>query len=408
MANLIQPAYNRFPKYRYNGGVKPMSDKLDLTELNFDSLTVHAGADPDPQTGAVMVPIYQTSTYAQHEVGKFYSDYEYSRTDNPTRTALQTTLAALEGGKYALAFASGMAATDTLMRLVKPGDHVIVGNDVYGGTYRLFDKVLSQYGIKFDFIEMTDLEAVKSAVLPETKLFWLETPTNPTLKVSDISALAEIAHTSGAKVVVDNTFSSPALQRPLTLGADFVLHSTTKYIGGHSDVVGGAIIMNDDADYEQLKFLQNAIGAVPAPMDCFLTMRGIKTLALRMAKHSANGLRVAQFLADHPKVLQVIYPGLEDHPQHDIAKRQMSDFGGMVSFLVDGKLDFAKDIARKTQMFTLAESLGGVESLIEVPAPMTHASVADSALAVPENLVRISCGIENAEDLIVDLGRALG
>lgn len=373
---------------------------------HFETLVVHAGAEHDPQTGAVMTPIYQTSTYAQVDVG-VHKGYEYSRTDNPTRTALQTALAALEGADHALAFSSGMAATDTLLKLVKAGEHVVSGNDVYGGTFRLFDKILQGYGLEFDYVEMADLDAIEAAIKPNTRLIWLETPTNPMLKISDIAAISAIAKKHDVWLAVDNTFCSSFLQRPLSLGADFVVHSTTKYIGGHSDVVGGAIMTSNAEAYAQLKFLQNAIGAVPGPQDCFLTLRGIKTLALRMTKHSQNALQVAQFLTDNPKVETVIYPGLESHPQHDIAKRQMKMGGGMISFIIKGGEEDASTIARNTKLFTLAESLGGVESLIEVPAPMTHASVADSDLAVPVNLIRISVGIENADDLIVDLGQAL-
>lgn len=374
--------------------------------LHFETLTVHAGVAPDPVTGAVMTPIYQTSTYAQDGVGE-HKGFEYSRTDNPTRSALQASMAALEGGRYALAFSSGMAAIDTLLRLLNPGDHVICGDDVYGGTFRLFDKILSRYGLLFDFVNTGDPAAIKAAVRPQTRLIWLETPTNPLLRLTDIAAIAAIAHEAGAWLGVDNTFASPALQQPLKLGADFVIHSTTKYIGGHSDVVGGVTVLNDTTAYEQLKFLQNAIGAVPGPMDCFLTLRGIKTLSLRMAAHCRNALQVAQFLADHPAVSEVIYPGLDSHPQYELAQRQMKGPGGMVSFLLHGGETAARHLATHTRLFTLAESLGGVESLIELPAPMTHASVADSKLAVDPGLVRISVGIENADDLIMDLGQAL-
>ncbi|MGD8585546.1 MAG: cystathionine gamma-synthase [Chloroflexota bacterium] len=378
----------------------------DGANIRFETLAVHAGVEPDPLTGAVMTPIYQTSTYAQVAVGQ-HKGYEYSRTDNPTRTALQEALAMLEGGRFGLAFASGMAATDTLLRLVKPGQHVLCGNDVYGGTFRLFDKILSGYGIEFSFVEAADPAAVAAAARPNTKLIWLETPTNPNLRLADIGQIAAIAGKAGAWLAVDNTFASPALQRPLALGADFVMHSTTKYLAGHSDVVGGAIVLNDPAAYEELKFLQNAIGAIPGPMDCFLTLRGLKTLALRMQAHSRNASSVARFLADHPAVARVIYPGLPDHPQHDLAQEQMHDFGGMVGFIPHGGEQAARAIAANTRLFTLAESLGGVESLIEVPAPMTHASVADSPLAVDPGLVRLSVGIENAEDLIADLAQAL-
>ena len=377
-----------------------------IANLHLETLAVHAGVEPDPASGAVMTPIYQTSTYAQDDVAQ-HKGYEYSRTDNPTRTALQVALAALEGGRYALAFASGMAAIDTVLRLIKPDEHVVCGNDVYGGTFRLFDKVLSAYGLEFSYVEMADLEAVAAAVRDNTRLIWLETPTNPLLKLADIAAIARIAHAANAWLGVDNTFASPILQRPLNLGADIVVHSTTKYIGGHSDLVGGAVVLNDTAVYEQLKFLQNAVGAVPGPMDCFLTLRGIKTLALRMGAHCRNATQVAQFLADHPAVADVIYPGLESHPQHELAQRQMAGPGGMVSLTLHGGETAARILAGHTQLFTLAESLGGVESLIELPAPMTHASVAASPLAVDPGLVRLSVGIENAQDLIADLAQAL-
>jgi cystathionine beta-lyase/cystathionine gamma-synthase len=372
-----------------------------------ETLAVHAGVEHDPQTGAVMTPIYQTSTYAQKDVGEFYSSYEYSRTDNPTRTALQKALATLEGGDYALAYASGMAAIDNLLRLVKPGEHVLSGDDVYGGTFRLFDKILSEYGIEFTFADTTSPAAVEAAIQDNTKLVWLETPTNPMLGLSDIAALAAVCKKKGVWLGVDNTFGSPIIQNPLALGADFVLHSTTKYIGGHSDVVGGAIITSNQEAYDRLKFLQNAIGAVPGPQDCFLTLRGIKTLAIRMERHSENALKIAQMLEDHPAVALVIYPGLESHPQHELAQRQMRLPGGMISFIMKDGEKAARIIARETELFTLAESLGGVESLIELPAPMTHASVADSPMAIDPGLVRISVGIEHVDDLMNDLKGAL-
>ncbi len=300
-----------------------------------------------------------------------------------------------------------MAAIDTLLRLVKPGQHVLAANDVYGGTYRLFVRVLSEYGLHFDFVDMSDLDQVRAALKPNTRLVWVETPTNPLLKIADLAAIAEIAHRAGAQLAVDNTFASPYLQQPITLGADFVIHSTTKYIGGHSDVVGGAILTNDTAAYEKLKFLQNAIGAVPGPQDCFLTLRGVKTLPLRMERHSANAQKIAEFLADHPGVKQVLYPGLTDHPNHSVAQKQMRLYGGMISFLPMGDATKAKRIAEKTKLFALAESLGGVESLIELPAPMTHASVAGSPLEVDPTLIRLSVGIENVDDLIEDLRQAL-
>lgn len=383
-----------------------MSIESKIRTLDFNTLAVHAGVEPDPTSGAVMTPIYQTSTYAQDDVGH-HKGYEYSRTDNPTRTALQRAMAVLEGGQHALAFASGMAAIDTLMRLVKPGEHVVCGDDVYGGTYRLFDKVFSPYGLDFSFVDAADADSFASAMRPDTKLVWLETPTNPLLRLIDIEVIADMAHEGGAWLGVDNTFASPALQRPLELGADFVVHSTTKYISGHSDVVGGIIVLNDTEVYDELKFLQNAIGAVPGPMDCFLTLRGIKTLALRMDAHCRNATQVAQFLADHPGIDEVIFPGLPNHPQFDLAQKQMKGPGGMIAFVPKGGEASARIIARKTRLFTLAESLGGVESLIELPAPMTHASVADSPLAVDPAFIRLSVGIEGAGDLIDDLARAI-
>ncbi|MEK6574374.1 MAG: cystathionine gamma-synthase [Chloroflexota bacterium] len=375
--------------------------------LHIETLAIHAGQQPDPSTGAVMTPIYQTSTYVQDAVGE-HKGYEYSRTGNPTRTALEDCLAALEGGKHGLAFASGMAAIDTVLRLVAAGEHVLAGNDVYGGTFRLLDKVLKDYGIEYSFVDMTDLAAVRTGLRPNTRLVWLETPTNPRLKVFDIRAIAEVSHVNGPRTLmgVDNTFATPYLQRPLELGADIVVHSTTKYLGGHSDVVGGAIILDDDATYERLKFLQNAIGAVPGPMDCWLVLRGVKTLPVRMDRHAENALAVAQFLADHPAVKEVIYPGLPDHPQYELAKRQMRNGGGMISFVVHGGLETAKKVVTRTKLFALAESLGGVESLIEMPAAMTHASTQGSPLEVDSGLIRISVGLENKDDLIDDLQRA--
>lgn len=374
--------------------------------LHFETLAIHAGQSPDPMTGAVMTPIYQTSTYVQDAVGA-HKGYDYARTGNPTRTALENCLAALENAAHGLCFSSGMAAIDTLLRLVKPGQHVLAGNDVYGGTYRLFTRVLRDYGLQFDFVEMSDLDEVRAAIKPHTRLVWVETPTNPLLKIADLAAIAEIAHRGGAQLAVDNTFASPYLQQPIGLGADFVIHSTTKYLGGHSDVVGGAILTHDTAAYEQLKFLQNAVGAVPGPMDCFLTLRGVKTLPLRMERHSANAQKIAEFLADHPGVKQVLYPGLSDHPNYAVARKQMRLPGGMISFLPVGDAATARRIAERTQLFALAESLGGVESLIELPAPMTHASVAGSPLEIDPALIRLSVGIENVDDLIEDLRQAL-
>ncbi len=375
-----------------------------MTRYHLDTLAIHAGQEPDPSTGAIMTPIYQTSTYVQSAPAE-HKGYEYSRTDNPTRTALQECVAALEGGKYGLAFSSGLAATDTILRLFNPGDHVIVGNDVYGGTFRLFMKVFARYGLTFSWVDLSDMEAVRAAFRPETRLLWLETPTNPMLRITDIAALAASAPEK-VLVAVDNTFCSPAIQQPLLLGADIVMHSSTKYLGGHSDAVGGVLALNDTDIYAQLKFLQNAVGAVPGPMDCFLILRGLKTLGIRIERHSANALKVAQFLEDHPAVKQVIYPGLESHPQYTLAQRQMRFSGGMISVILDDVAQ-AKRMVTRTKLFALAESLGGVESLIEHPYSMTHASTADSDIAVPPALVRLSVGIENVDDLINDLRAAL-
>ncbi|MFH1184238.1 MAG: cystathionine gamma-synthase [Chloroflexota bacterium] len=377
--------------------------------MEFETLAIHAGQDPDPSTGAVMVPIYQTSTYVQDGVGIARDGYEYSRTKNPTRVALEACLAALEGADHCLAFASGMAATDAVLRLVDGGSHVVAGNDVYGGTFRLFDKVLRRYGLRFDFVDTTDPEGVAEAMTADTKLVWLETPTNPLLAVTDIRAVAEIvrAHPSRPMLAVDNTFATPYLQRPLELGADIVLHSTTKYLGGHSDVVGGAVAVRDRALHERLAFLQNAVGAVPGPMDCFLVLRGIKTLAVRMEKHAANAATLVEFLAKHPKVEKLMYPFHASHAQERIARLQMRNGGGMISFVVKGGREAAVRMAEATKLFALAESLGGVESLIEVPAAMTHLSTSQSPLAVDPGLVRLSVGIENPADLLSDLRQAL-
>ena len=373
--------------------------------MRFETKAIHEGQEPEPAYGAVNVPIYQTSTYAQLAVGK-HLGYEYARTGNPTRTALQTALAGLEDGAGAVCFSSGMAAEANFFYLLKPGDHVVLGNDVYGGTYRLVSKVLAPWGLAYDVVDMTDLQAVAKAVRAETRVLWGETPTNPLLKIIDIAAVADIAHQAGAWCVVDNTFASPYLQRPLALGADAVIHSTTKYLGGHSDVVGGAVVANDPEMLERLTFVQNAAGAVPGPLDCFLTLRGLKTLAVRMDAHCRNAQRVAEFLATHERVTVVYYPGLPEHPGHDLAARQMSGFGGMISFEV-ASVDEAMDVCRRTELFFLAESLGGVESLIELPGQMTHLSVAGSALQVPEALIRLSVGIEHPDDLLEDLERAL-
>ncbi|MBK9125207.1 MAG: cystathionine gamma-synthase [Chloroflexi bacterium] len=371
---------------------------------HLDTLAIHAGQEPDPTTGAIMTPIYQTSTYVQAAPAE-HKGYEYSRTDNPTRSALQECVAAIEGGKFGLAFASGLAAIDTIMRLFNPGDHIIVGDDVYGGTFRLFERVLARYGLTFSWVDLTDLDAVKAAFTPATRLLWLETPTNPMLRLADIAALAALAP-ERVLVAVDNTFCSPAIQQPLLLGADIVMHSSTKYLGGHSDVVGGVIALNDPEIYAQLKFLQNAIGAVPGPLDCFLTLRGIKTLGVRIERHSSNATAVARMLEDHPAVRQVIYPGLDSHPQYALAQRQMRLPGGMISVILD-TAEQAHRLVTRTKLFALAESLGGVESLIEHPYSMTHASTADSDIAVPPQLVRLSVGIENVDDLIDDLRTAL-
>ncbi|MCU1643309.1 MAG: cystathionine gamma-synthase [Nocardia sp.] len=378
-------------------------------QLGFSTRAVHAGFDPDPQTGAVNVPIYASSTFAQDGVGGMRGGYEYARTGNPTRTALEANLAALESGTYGRAFASGMAATDCALRAnLRPGDHLVIPNDAYGGTFRLIDKVFTQWGIEYSVADVTDADAVAAAMRPNTKLVWIETPTNPLLNIGDISALAQVAHAGGAKLVVDNTFASPYLQQPLLLGADIVLHSTTKYVGGHSDVVGGALITDDQEMDAKFAFLQNGAGAVPGPLDAFLTLRGIKTLALRMDRHCDNAETLAEFLSNHPKIAQVIYPGLPEHPGHTVAQKQMRRFGGMISVRVHGGKDAALDFCSRTKIFTLAESLGGVESLIEHPGAMTHASTEGSALEVPADLVRLSVGIEDISDLLADIEQALG
>lgn len=377
-------------------------------KMKFETACIHAGQQPDPTTGAVMTPIYQTSTYVQEGVGK-HKGYEYSRTGNPTRTALEACLAELEGGSFGLAFASGMAATDVVLRLLSPGEHVLAGSDVYGGTYRLFERVLRGYGLDFDYVDTTDLEQVRRAGKDNTRLIWLETPTNPYLHISDIAAISEIAHSMPGKplVAVDNTFATPYLQKPLELGADLSIHSTTKYLGGHSDVVGGAVVGKAPSLHERLAFLQNAAGAVPGPQDCFLVLRGIKTLAVRMDRHSANATELANEIARHPRVETVLYPYHPSHPQVELAKGQMSQGGGMLSFIVKGGEAEARRVAESTHLFALAESLGGVESLIEIPAAMTHASTASSPIAVEPGLVRLSVGIENIEDLRADLLHAL-
>jgi cystathionine gamma-synthase len=370
---------------------------------------IHAGYRPDPATGAVNAPIYASSTFAQDGVGGLRGGFEYARTGNPTRAALEASLAAVEEGAFGRAFSSGMAATDCALRaMLRPGDHVVIPNDAYGGTFRLIDKVFTQWNVGYTPVALSDLDAVAAAITPQTRLIWVETPTNPLLSIADIGAIAELGKQSPAKVLVDNTFASPALQQPLTLGADIVLHSTTKYIGGHSDVVGGALLTNDKELDDAFGFLQNGAGAVPGPFDAYLTMRGLKTLVLRMQRHSENALAVAEFLAGHPAVSTVLYPGLPSHPGHEVAARQMGGFGGMVSVRMRDGRAAAEDLCASTRVFILAESLGGVESLIEHPSAMTHASTAGSQLEVPDDLVRLSVGIEDIADLLGDLEQALG
>jgi len=376
----------------------------------FETRAIHAGYEPDPTTGAVIPPIYATSTYKQDGVGGLRGGYEYSRSANPTRTALEANIAALEQGERGFAFASGLAAEDTLLRAItRPGDHAVIPDDAYGGTFRLFDKVVRLWGLEHTPAPVSDLDAVRAAIRPGvTKVVWVETPTNPLLNIGDIEALASVAHEAGALLVVDNTFASPYLQQPLVLGADVVVHSTTKYCGGHSDVVGGALVVRDLELAEKVAFHQNAMGAVAGPFDAWLTLRGLKTLAIRMDRHCDNAEKVVDFLTTHPKVSQVIYPGLEEHPGHAVASRQMKRYGGIVSFRVTGGEQHALDVCDRTKVFILGESLGGVESLIEHPGRMTHASVAGTDLEVPDDLIRLSVGIETADDLIADLDRALG
>ncbi|RDV38990.1 cystathionine gamma-synthase [Bradymonadaceae bacterium TMQ3] len=377
--------------------------------MGFDTRAIHAGQEPDPSNGAIMTPIFQTSTYVQSSPGH-HQGFEYTRTHNPTRNALEDCLASLEKGKHGVAFASGCAATSTIMHMLNAGDHVVSGDDVYGGTYRLFTKVFRPMGIGFSFVDMTDLDAFKAALTPATRLVWLESPTNPMLKICDIQAICEIAHEQGIPVVVDNTFMSPYFQNPLVLGADLVVHSTTKFINGHSDVVGGVVITNDDEAAEKLRFLQNSIGAVPGPFDSWLVLRGVKTLAVRMRQHAANAQVIAEYLEKHEAVEKVIYPGLESHPQHAIAKKQMSGFGGMITFVLKDGLEPARKMLERVKVFALAESLGGVESLIEHPAIMTHASVPPEVraeLGISDGLVRLSVGIEDVQDLLADLEQAL-
>jgi cystathionine gamma-synthase len=369
---------------------------------------IHAGYRPDPSTGAVNPPIYASSTFAQDGVGGLRGGFEYARTANPTRSALEASLAAVEEGRFGRAFSSGMAAGDCALRaLLRPGDHVVIPDDAYGGTFRLIDKVFTQWNVEYTPVALSDLDAVRTVIKPRTRLIWVETPTNPLLSIADIAAIAELGRRNSAKVLVDNTFASPALQQPLTLGADVVLHSTTKYIGGHSDLVGGGLITNDEELDTAFGFLQNSAGAVPGPFDAYLAMRGLKTLVLRMQRHSENAAAVAEFLAGHRSVSAVLYPGLRSHPGHRIAARQMRGFGGMVSVRMRGGRKAAENLCANTRVFILAESLGGVESLIEYPAAMTHASTAGSQLEVPDDLVRLSVGIEDVADLVADLERAL-
>ncbi|NNN05465.1 MAG: cystathionine gamma-synthase [Elusimicrobia bacterium] len=378
-------------------------------EPGFSTLAVHAGQSPDPATGAIMTPVYLTSTYVQ-EWPERHKGFDYARTVHPTRLALEKNLAALEGAKFGLCFSSGMAATSTVIEALSSGDHVVCGNDLYGGTYRVFTKVFARFGLTFSFVDAADLKAVEAAFTPRTKLVWVETPSNPLLKISDIGALAKLAHAKGAKLAVDNTFASPALQRPLALGADVVVHSTTKYLGGHSDVVGGAILTSDEGLFKEFKFLQNAVGAVPGALDCFLVLRGTKTLPLRVERHCANAAVVSKHLLAHPEVARVHYPGLPTHPGHELARAQMTGFGGMISFELKGDIERAKRMISSCRVFSLAESLGGVESLISHPASMTHGSIPREErlkAGLSDGLIRLSVGIEDAADLTADLDHAI-
>lgn len=377
--------------------------------MKIETTLIHGGLQPDSATGAIMTPIYQSATYVQDGVGK-HRGYEYSRTGNPTRAALEANLAQLEGGTFALAFASGMAATDAVLRLLNPGDHVLAGNDVYGGTYRLFERVFRPYGLDFSYVNTSNLDELRNGLQPHTRMIWLETPSNPMLHLSDIASIADISHrhSDQIRLVVDNTFATPYLQNPLRLGADLIVHSTTKYLSGHSDVIGGAIVGKDEALQEQLAFIQNAVGAVPGPMDCFLTLRGIKTLHVRMERHSENAAAVANYLGTHKKVKRVYYPFHPTHAKIDLARKQMRLGGGMVSFILKDGAEAARQVVETTHVFALAESLGGVESLIEIPAAMTHASTANSPFSIHPGLVRLSVGIEHIDDLISDLEQALG
>jgi cystathionine gamma-lyase len=377
--------------------------------MRFDTLAIHAGQQPDPTTGAIMTPVYLTSTYVQDGPGE-HKGFEYSRTRNPTRDALQDCLAALEGAKFGAAFGSGLAASDMLMHLLESGDHVVCSDDVYGGTFRLFDKVFARHGLSFSWVDMCDPEAVEKAITPQTKMLWVETPTNPMLKLIDLGRMVEIARAHKLLSVADNTFMTPYFQRPLEFGFDLVTHSTTKYLNGHSDVVGGFVCTNDAALAERMYFLQNAVGGIPGPLDCFLVLRGVKTLHVRMERHAQNAMKVAQFLQSHPKVAKVTYPGLPSHPQHELARRQMKGFGGMMTFDIKGGLEPARRFLKTVKLFACAESLGGVESLIEHPAIMTHASVPEQTrqkLGISDGLIRLSVGIEDGQDLVDDLAAAL-
>lgn len=378
-------------------------------KFGFETRAIHAGQNPDPTTGAIMTPVYMTSTYVQSSPG-VHKGWEYSRTHNPTRRAYEQCLASLENGKHGFALASGCAATSVVLHLLDAGDEIIAGDDMYGGTFRLFDKVLQRHGLVFKYVDLTRLDLLEAAITKKTKLIWLETPTNPTLKIFDIQAVAKIAHARGALLAVDNTFMSPYFQRPLELGADLVVHSTTKYIGGHSDVVGGAILVRSDELAERLQFITNSMGPVASPMDAFLNMRSLKTLAVRMRAHQENAKKIAHFLEDHKKIESVVYPGLVSHPQYDLAQKQMSGFGGMITLYIRGGLAAARTMLERVRLFSLAESLGGVESLIEHPAIMTHASVPEEnrkKLGIDDRLIRLSVGIENVEDLLEDLDQAL-
>jgi cystathionine gamma-lyase len=405
---LIVISWNHCPtSYRE---LKCLYKTMDNSSHKFGTKAIHAGQEPDPSTGAIMAPIYQTSTYVQESPGK-HKGFAYARGKNPTRSALERNIAALENAKHGLCFSSGMGSMDAVIKLLAPGDEVITGDDLYGGSYRMFTKIFEPFGIKFHFINLTDAKNIEKHINAKTKLIWIETPTNPTMQIVDIAACAEIARKNNCMLGVDNTFASPYLQNPLDLGATIVMHSVTKYLGGHSDVVMGALCLNDDKIYERLAFIHNSCGATPGPMDSFLVLRGIKTLHLRMERHCANGKQIAHFLKTHPKIEKVYWPGFEDHPNHAIAKKQMKDFGGMVSFVYKGSTEDAFKMASSVKVFSLAESLGGVESLINHPATMTHASIPKSErerVGVVDNLLRLSVGVEDVEDLIEDLKQALG